>query len=418
MRAWWAGRLNVALSTPAHDPAEMHEDSAPIIVLDPDAAEGRMIAGWLRSAGLGKIAVARTGDEALFLLGRSNADLLILDEHVPAQAETRLLRHIAACGHDPPPAILRVVTGDSQAPPAPGRAVAVEHAQKPLTATDMVLRVGSALQRPDLVGRMDRARDQAAANLAAARRMQLALLPTPAQLGALQAECGVGLDGFCHSGEEVGGDFWGAWPTGEGCFALALADFAGHGLSAAMNTFRLHAILSENTLPRGAPLQMTSILNTRLNGLLTRGHYATMVYAQIDPRRRQIAWCSAGGPSPMFVTREGRFDLKSRGLPLGVKPASAYTECRASLAVPGLLCLFSDGLFEGGPDAADIGREEIGAVLSGAASLAASGRLAEATRRAMADLAALRERHSSFDHSDDVMAVCVALGPPSSPPPA
>lgn len=386
--------------------------AAPIVVLHPNGAEARAIAGWLQSAGLGQIAIARTCDEALFLLGRQSAMLLIIDETVPVAAEQRLLRHLDFCGHAVMPALVRLVAADAPAMDGPGRAAADETVRKPLLAHDVVVRVGTALQRPDLVGRMDRERDQSAAHLATARRMQRGLLPTSEQLHALQTRCAVCVAGFCRSGEEVGGDFWGAWPTGNRRFAVAVADFAGHGLSAALNTFRLHAILSEHALPRNNPVRMTSLLNRRLHALLQRGQYATMVYAQVDPIQRRVEWCSAGGPPPLFVAKTGAMDLPGSGLPLGVRAEAAYTARQAALPEPGILCLFSDGLYESGSAAADIGRDTIAAALAQPARLAAAGRLAEATQRAVAELEALRDRHPCPDHSDDVMAVCVAIGPP------
>jgi hypothetical protein len=78
---------------------------------------------------------------------------------------------------------------------------------KPLTAHDVVVRVGTAMQRPDLPGRLERGRNQSADQLAAARRVQLRLLPTQDELDALQTACVVGISGFCRSGEAVGGDF-------------------------------------------------------------------------------------------------------------------------------------------------------------------------------------------------------------------
>jgi sigma-B regulation protein RsbU (phosphoserine phosphatase) len=384
--------------------------TTPIIVLDPDAREARQVADWLRSAGLGQISTARTCDEAIFMLGRQRASLLIIDERVPETAERRLLSHIAKYGREPAPAIVRLICAGSANPLMMGRAMATEAVQKPLSAHDVVVRVGTALQRPDLLGRMDRDRDQSAEHLAAARRMQLGLLPTAGQLADLEAECGVGVAGFCHSGDAVGGDFWGAWPTGRGRLALAVADFAGHGLSAALNTFRLHAILSEQTLPRGMPVRMTTLLNQRLHGMLPRGHYATMIYAQIDPTGRRVAWCSAGGPPPMFVSADGRTDLPGRGLPLGVAAGAVYRRVLIRLPAAGILCMFSDGLFESGPGAIDVPRQAIAQALMPAAACAAAGHLAEASRQATRALEDLRGRYVAMDHSDDVMAVCLAIG--------
>ena len=346
----------------------------PIIVVDPDTVSAKQIAQWLCTAGLDRISTARTADEAIFMLGRRNAALLIIDESLPRAAEQRLLRHIAA--------------------------------------HDLVVRVGAAMARPDLAGQMDQRRDQSAEHLAAASRMQLGLLPTRDQIDELQAACAVGLAGFSRSGDAVGGDFWGAWPTGRGRLAVTVADFAGHGLSAALNTFRLHTILFEHTLPRGMPTRMMDVLNRRLHGMLPRGQYATMLYAHINPVSHRMVWCSAGGPSPLFVSAQGCRLLESRGLPLGVRPGSIYRRYEAVLEGSGVLCLFSDGLYESGAKSADVPQQAIADALAGAAALTSAGHLREAADLAVTELALLRDRYACANHSDDVTAVCIALGPP------
>ena len=385
---------------------------APIMVLDPDAQEARRIADWLRSAGLGTILTARTCDEAIFMLGRQPVSLLIIDESVHASSERRVLRHITADHARAPPPLVRLVGENDGTSSAPARTMASEVVHKPLDLHEIVVRVGTALQRNDLLGHLDRDRSQPADHLETARRMQLGLLPTEQQLDRLQAECGIGLAGLCRSGEAVGGDFWAAWPTGRGRLALAVVDFAGHGLSAALNTFRLHAILSEQTLPRGAPQRMTALLNRRLHALLPRGHYATMIYAQIDPASYRIAWSSAAGPPPIFVSAAGgAIDLSGRGLPLGIKVDASFQGYRTRLPGPGVLCMFSDGLYESGPDAAEIPREEIAGALREAARLAGDARLTEAAQTGVRGLETLRDLHARPGHSDDVMVVCLAIGP-------
>jgi sigma-B regulation protein RsbU (phosphoserine phosphatase) len=397
----------------------------PILVLSPDGPQGRQIVEWLRAAGLGAVASARTSDEAIFMLGRGRPSLLIVDEDVPWSAERRLLRHIETNhgAHDVPaaprpaggmPVLVRLVHVDSPRRAAMAGQPAAEIIQKPLRAHDVVVQVGTAMQRPDLLGRLDQASDQAARHLEAARQMQLGLLPTGKQIDAVQAECGVGMAALYRPGEAVGGDFWGAWATGEGGFALAIVDFTGHGLSAALNTFRLHALLSEPTLPRARPAAMTALLNERLHGLLPRGHYATMIYLHIDPRRRRVDWSSAGGPPPLFVSGRGATDLAACGLPLGIRQSAAYQSHSVAVPGAGVLAVFSDGLFESGAGDLAVPRDAIAGALAGAARLAEAGELAAAAAAGTAELDALRGRYPCRDHSDDIMAICVAFGPEAS----
>jgi sigma-B regulation protein RsbU (phosphoserine phosphatase) len=382
--------------------------ATPIIVVSPQAEEAQIIADWLRGAGLGAISTVRTCDEAIFMLGRGCPGLLIIDEGISGRAERRLMQHVR--GRDGIP-LVRLVGATASNPLAAGRATATEVIHKPLQGHDVVLRVGAAMQLPDLLGRLDQSLDQAAQHLEAAREMQIGLLPTADELQVIQRQCGVGVAALYRSGEEVGGDFWGIWRTGKGRLALALVDFAGHGLSAALNTFRLHALLSDQTLPRGMPTRMTVLLNHRLHVLLPRGQYATMIYLQIDPVRRRVAWCGAGGPPPLLVSVDGTVDLEGRGVPLGIRRNSLYRRRWMKLPASGVLAMFTDGLFESGGRDPDVPRAELECALARPAGLAARGALAQAAQEGAISLEALRDLYPSSGHSDDVMAICLAFGP-------
>jgi sigma-B regulation protein RsbU (phosphoserine phosphatase) len=192
---------------------------------------------------------------------------------------------------------------------------------------------------------------------------------------------------------------------------MAIVDFVGHGLTAALNTFRLHALFSDQTLPRGRPTRMTALLNDRLHALLPLGQYATMVYLHVDPVGRRIAWCGAGGPPPLLVCPERAVDLESRGLPLGVRAGTAYRRRWMKLPDAGILAVFSDGLFESGARDPDVPRSAMAQALAGPAQLAAAGSPAEAAISATRELEALRDLYPSRFHSDDVMAICIAFGP-------
>jgi sigma-B regulation protein RsbU (phosphoserine phosphatase) len=384
---------------------------APIIVVTPNLEEAQHIAGWLRGTGLGAIATVRTIDEAIFMSGRGCPGLLILDEAISSRAEQRLLRHVQASSGGGNVPLVRMIADGGRDRLAAGRAMAAEIIRKPLQAHDVVVRVGAAMQRPDLLGRLDQSLDQAAQHLAAARQMQIGLLPEADELATIEAQCEVGVAALYRSGEEVGGDFWGIWPTGKGRLALALVDFAGHGLSAALNTFRLHALLSDQTLPRGQPTRLTALLNERLHVLLPCGQYATMVYLQIDPARRRVAWCGAGGPPPLLVSPSRTDDLETRGVPLGVKPRTVYQRRWMTLPDAGVLAVFSDGLFESGGRDIDVPRAAMAGALAQPARFAASGDHAAAAREGVAQLDALRDLYPCPGHSDDIVAICIAFGP-------
>lgn len=383
--------------------------TAAILVLSPNVAEGRQIATWLSSAGLGAIATARTCDEAIFILGSRSASLLIVDEQVNERSERRLLQHMASNGHKVAPTLVRLIGEVPSAQRASGLVAAKAVIQKPLVDENVVQHIGMAIQRKDLITQFRQDRDQSRGQMEAARRMQVGLLPTPDQLLALQTECGVGVGSLYRSGDAVGGDLWGIWPVGDGRFALAIVDFAGHGLSAALNTFRLHALLSDMTLPRADPSQMTTLLNQRLHALLPRGQYATMIYLVMDAAKLDVVWCCAGGPHPMVVSSSSHIDLHGAGLPLGVKADTVYPALRTQLPDTGILCVFSDGLFESGGQMPDVPRSAIAQALEASARQVPDRQLGDVATETASRLGMLRESHPCPDHSDDIMAICIAF---------
>ena len=145
---------------------------------------------------------------------------------------------------------------------------------------------------------------------------------------------------------------------------------------------------------------MTRLLNQRLCQLLPRGHYATMIYALVDPATQRIAWCSAGGPPPIFVGLEGARDLLGRGLPLGVRPGTQYHSHATRLPGPGSCACSATGCTKSGAKSPDVPREAIAEVLAAPAALAARGELQEATVLAARELDMLRNRFPCPDHSD------------------
>jgi serine phosphatase RsbU (regulator of sigma subunit) len=74
---------------------------------------------------------------------------------------------------------------------------------------------------------------------------------------------------------------------------------------------------------------------------------ATLCYAVLDPRRREMQYASAGHLFPYRVSPEGRVDsLESVSYPLGVRDAIDIVPRAARLSPGDLVVLFSDGLVE------------------------------------------------------------------------
>jgi sigma-B regulation protein RsbU (phosphoserine phosphatase) len=382
----------------------------PIIVLMENTLLARETAGWLRDVGLGPVETARSADEAIFMTGSGFPPVLVIDDIMAPRAGRRLLEHVVRfdSGRQLVQAYCcAIARDDSRMRQYWPRSFSVLGRLSPAL---LLPPLGTALGRPDLVTRFEQTRDKEAQARDAARTMQRALLPSRAHLEAIEALHNIAIASLYESDDFVGGDLWGAWPAGADGVAVALLDFAGHGLSAALNTFRIHVLLSDITMPHQRPGDIVTILNEKLHPLLPCGHYACLVHLCLDPRARRVTWCGAGIPYPLFAGADGSIDLVAPGLPLGVRAASQYEQQQMQLPGPGVLAVFSDGLIECGAEGADIPREAIAAALAPSASLAARGYLSEAAASGVKSLEALRHYYPRGSYADDIVAICIAVG--------
>ena len=121
-------------------------------------------------------------------------------------------------------------------------------------------------------------------------------------------------------------------------------DFTGHGMGAALNVFRLHALIADHWDPMRQPGEMLWSLSTALRRLLGRGQFATMFLCTIDTEAGQMEWASAGAPAPVLMTgSEFRF-LDARGVPLGLSASAEYSDHVEPFPPGSSLLMYSDAI--------------------------------------------------------------------------
>jgi len=215
-------------------------------------------------------------------------------------------------------------------------------------------------------------------DLKTAHDMQSTLLPTQAQIDEILSVSGMHVSSVFRPNKEIGGDVWGAIPLDENRLAIYLADFTGHGVTAALNTFRLDTLIKYTIEDRDKPGVYLTRLNQKMAQILPVGHYCTMLYGVIDKRRGLFTFAAAAAPPPLVFEPVSRELWKgdSRGLPLGVYAAMTYKDREMPFPMGGMVMLFSDALSEARPEAArPIG---VGGVSEGLRQHAAQGGALEA----------------------------------------
>jgi hypothetical protein len=236
-------------------------------------------------------------------------------------------------------------------------------------------------------------RERQKIELETARRIQSSILPElPPQVSGVQ---------IAHAylpASEVGGDFYDLLALEDGRLAIAVGDVAGHGVSSGLVMSMAKSALAVQVTFDPAVEAVFGTLNRLVFQSARKRLLATLCYALLDPRRRELFYASAGHLFPYRVSAAGKVHaLESVSYPLGVR-RELPVRVRAERLDPGdTLILFSDGVIEARREGSDD--------LYGFARLeAALARLAGGSPEAVRDgiLAELQAFTAEAPREDDV----------------
>jgi serine phosphatase RsbU (regulator of sigma subunit) len=191
--------------------------------------------------------------------------------------------------------------------------------------------------------------ERVARELDMARETQTVLLPDRNTVQEISSRYGLQLESRFQPSSELGGDFWSLRGLDDNRVSLMMVDFSGHGINAALNTFRLHALLDSENAREGEPAAYLERLNTRLSPLLPGGQYATMFYGVIDCSRDLLTYAGAATPSPLVFLPGEKMPLIGNGIgyPIGLFGNSVYEDRELPLPPGSSLLLYSDAVTEG-----------------------------------------------------------------------
>ncbi len=205
-------------------------------------------------------------------------------------------------------------------------------------------------------------RERQRVELETARNIQSSILPQlPAQLS------GVELAHTYLPATEVGGDFYDVLALEDGRLAVAVGDVAGHGVSSGLVMSMAKSALAVQVTFDPTVVAVFRTLNRMVFQSARKRLLATLCYAVVDPRRREMHFASAGHLFPYRVSRDGKVEvLESVAYPLGVRETIEIDPHVARLQAGDLIFLCSDGVVEARREHSDesFGFERLEKVLS------------------------------------------------------
>lgn len=227
---------------------------------------------------------------------------------------------------------------------------------------------------------------QIAGELAAARDIQMGMLPAPDDLAALPAA--VELRARLEPARSVGGDLFDAVMLSENRLYFAVGDVTGKGVPASL-FMALSKALSKSIMLRweGDIDAAVNAVNDEVSRENTANQFLTALFGILDLESGEVAFCNAGHDNPFVVAADGavsEFTMEG-GPPLCALEGFPYPLETLRLAPGDMVVIITDGVTEArAPDGGMFGKERCFEVLRdappGAGPRDAVDRLIDAVR--------------------------------------
>jgi sigma-B regulation protein RsbU (phosphoserine phosphatase) len=156
--------------------------------------------------------------------------------------------------------------------------------------------------------------------------------------------------GQVHAALRVGGDFYDFFRLGPDHLGIAVADIAGKGLSAALLTATLQALVRSHAPLHASDLGSLAVkVNQHLVESTDDSRFATLFFGVYDDTKRRLRFLNAGHNPPILVRTTGEGEVRRLdpgGMVLGFFPDTRYREQAIDLIPGDVLLVFSDGVVE------------------------------------------------------------------------
>jgi len=164
------------------------------------------------------------------------------------------------------------------------------------------------------------------------------------------------------AGNEVGGDFYDVFETGEGNWSLVIGDVCGKGPEAAALMGIARHTVRTASMQEKRPSRVLSILNESILRQSQDGRFCTVCYVRMHPREDgvRLTVATGGHPLPLILREDG--SVEQAGVPgtlIGVLEDPEITDLAVELGPRDALLLYTDGVTDQQNDEEEFGEERL-----------------------------------------------------------
>lgn len=327
-----------------------------ILVIDDKAYNGMLIAEILKSEGYVNIKTVSNANDAYKEIEEYAPSLVITELVFPDSDGKEIIKAIKS--NDKTkfiPCIVQTQSTDPAKREAAFHAGANDFIKKPIDKAELVSRVKLQLDQKQMYTQLLEAHNRMSTELDEASKMLLSMLPSNDALSKISKDHGVSIATYYKPSSELGGDFYDVFTLPDGNIGFYMWDFAGHGVGAAINTFRLNSALRDYKEYTSDPGQFLTKLNAVMYDMLPRNQYATMFFGIMDVKNKKLRYSCASCPVPILIKGEdmSSSSIDPKGFPLGIQDSFPYETQEMDLSGWDALLLYSDALTETPDDASN-----------------------------------------------------------------
>jgi len=162
---------------------------------------------------------------------------------------------------------------------------------------------------------------------------------------------GLEVAAYSRPAQIVGGDYFDFVEFETGFYGLAIADVAGHGVSASLHMASVQSLLKALAPLSRSPAEVIRQIHKLLIHNIRYTTFVTFFIGTFDPSKKRLTYCNAGHNPPLVLRSQDRTTdapvlLKPTGAAIGLVEEADFGEDRLDLQKGDLLVLYTDGVTE------------------------------------------------------------------------